>query len=78
MDTHEILHTLTGMGSAALVAAVQYPGKMTQIPASDNEVLKSKQTVKVKTQVNAHADFTHIVPESEKASCTHSKGSVFI
>ena len=27
----EILHNLTGMGSAALAAALPYPGKMTQI-----------------------------------------------
>ena len=27
----KILHTLTGMGSAALAAAVQYPGKATRI-----------------------------------------------
>ena len=29
--THKTLHTLTGMGSAALVAAVPYPGWATQI-----------------------------------------------
>ena len=29
--THEILHTLTGMGGAALAAAVSYPGKATRI-----------------------------------------------
>jgi len=29
--THEILHILVGIGSAALAAAVTYPGKATRI-----------------------------------------------
>ena len=36
----EILHTLIGMGSAALAAAAPFPGKATQFPESDNEILK--------------------------------------
>ena len=31
-----------GMGSAALADAVPYPGKATEFPARDNEVLKNK------------------------------------
>ena len=34
------LYALMGMGSAALAAAVPYPGKATEFPARDNEVLK--------------------------------------
>ena len=36
----EILHTLTGMGSAALADAVPYPGKGTRIFRKDKEILK--------------------------------------
>ena len=35
----KILHVLLGMGSAALAAAVPYPGKATRIPAREKEVL---------------------------------------
>ena len=34
------LHTLIGMGSAVLAAAVPYPRKVTQISCKDREVLK--------------------------------------
>ena len=36
----KIPHTLTGMGSAALAAAVPYPSKVSQFPARDKDVLK--------------------------------------
>ena len=35
-----------GMGIAALAAAVPYPGKATEFPARDNEVLKKKKKKK--------------------------------
>ena len=39
------LHTLLGMGSAALAVAVRYPGKVTQVrwpkfPTKDKEAIK--------------------------------------
>ena len=41
--THtKIQHTLIGMGSAALAAAVLYLGKATQRPSWDNELLPKK------------------------------------
>ena len=42
----EILHILIGMGSAALAAAVPYPGKAFEFPARDKEVLKKKKREK--------------------------------
>ena len=41
----KMLHTLTGMGSVVLAAAVPYPGKVTWIFVWDKEVLKKHITL---------------------------------
>ena len=40
----KILHALIGMGRAALVVAVPYPGKVSQISIRDIEELKKTKT----------------------------------
>ena len=55
------LHTLVGMGSAALAAAVPYPGKATKI-SLNKEILKKKKYKKKeekKEEINTTAASTY-------------------
>ena len=58
----KILHTLIGMGSAALAAAVPYPGKAVPFPTRDKEVLKFKKYKQIfwKLKLQPHIDSQHL------------------
>ena len=60
-----ILHTLIGMGSAALAATAPYPGKAIQIPIRDKEILKKYIIKKI----------AHLLIQSEQRHSSSSLNS---
>ena len=54
------IHTLTGTGSTALVAAVPYPGKATQISHKGQRIEKRKKRTNKQTKNTTYKPFkTH-------------------
>ena len=56
----KILHTLTGMGSAALATAVPYQVRRPEFPTRNKEVLKKKKKDKQTNKKSSPRPHTHI------------------